>query len=1595
MRLKRLISAFITCAMLVTLMPMQAFAAPKDIFNDTEFHIMQMDEIKNFVREANNLFNDADIKIYGINVHGLDKNGKPATVNGNITDWTKWNTTIGDLGWQGSNGKLANDDWMVLNINGITVLDQSSVDSITIFAKNDKNQLTTTAYLGEGDLHAPTQVSGKLITEIYLNNATPVPQFTLTYDANGGTGKLPEATLYPQDEPVTVNDGAGLTRDKAVFLGFSETQKDPITQEADCPELLTEVTMTKDTTLYAVWAEDENKNGEPDYNENWTLTYDANGGQGAPAPETGLKDENKWHELSKEKPTHDPVGETPILFVGWTLDEYNRSILTKDSTNIPEFSETVCQDRDKTVYAIWAEDSNKNGEPDYQEKAITVTFDAKNDSVEQKTFTVQPFTTDVSYAPEVTAPTDKVLDKWELSTDSSKTLGDKAPFTYDSIHKIANGADQVTFEAVYKDAPASTIKVAYVVDENKGTATGELTETVTIAVDGTATLNAPEVEGKVYTDSSGYVFYFEGWAADNGATVTKAEDGSYVLSGIQADKTYTLTAQCDRSLIWADVSGGHGKIQLEIRESDDKTVISRSEPSIEITLTYNQVQAEKDKGHIVYLKSIPDDGYGFAGWDSTLFNERVSADPFCVNNFNMEKVDQMYAHFNPLLNVKFDAGEHGTLAEGQENNQTVVSDYWASNILFPELVVEDGYKLTGWKNNKDDKVYDGPINNISMEWDGAIFTAQYEEIKNPIEKIDITFGENLVKENPDLNKYDILHAEYDNQYILMTGGKGHFTTPWIADIWHPIPDSLTTVVDTPEEAQEFFSGFTAMKTLALWDKTWLGDDLIVDVRVDGSTMYLTLDKEPTTKEITLNIYDVVNGKQVEERTMTVPVDATAVNTSDITLPEGYEFTVTGDLPINDNNVYVEVKPVVTTKEVTLNIYDIVNHEQVKEEKMTVAADATYVNTGDIDLPEGYEFTVTGDLPIRDNNVYVEVRPVETGKAIVNIRFMDGDEFVAGGDYPFEDGESVQFGDLELPEGYELDTEKNSAEDGFMARDGAQIIVHVKKAETDVIMNIRFVDEDTDEFIAGGDYFLPAGVQNYSILEKYVPDGYEMTVSGDFTVTADGKLDVPVKKIAVEPGDVIMNIRFMYGDEFVAGGDYFIPEGVQNYSILEKYVPEGYRMAVSGDFMAVNGGKLDVPLEKIDAETVPVTIQYFHGKDLVKEVHREMTEGVHSYRELEQDVPEGYTMAVAGDFYAKKDAVIVVDLTKEEVAEYKVTVNGSYANNSGEGKYAPGDEVTIKAGSRDDYSFDGWESDDVTFTDADSRTTTFIMPAWNVTVTATWDRDSGGGGAHHPDAGDDDDDDNDRDDDTEEIIDGEVPLAETPWLNTEDHYAYVVGYSEDGTVRPNANITRAEVATIFFRLLTDNARDQFWMTSNNFSDVLPNDWYNTAVSTMVNMGIIQGYEDGTFRPNANITRAEFATIAARFLASGYEVEDDLFGDIAAHWARESINDAAMAGWINGYEDGTFRPDAAITRAEAVTMVNNVLGRKPDADHMLDSMIKWTDNMDTSAWYYEAIQEATNSHDYDLFEGAEYETWTALQENRDWSALEKDWANAHVA
>lgn len=224
------------------------------------------------------------------------------------------------------------------------------------------------------------------------------------------------------------------------------------------------------------------------------------------------------------------------------------------------------------------------------------------------------------------------------------------------------------------------------------------------------------------------------------------------------------------------------------------------------------------------------------------------------------------------------------------------------------------------------------------------------------------------------------------------------------------------------------------------------------------------------------------------------------------------------------------------------------------------------------------------------------------------------------------------------------------------------------------------------------------------------------------------------------------------------------------------------------------------------------------------------------------------------------------------------------------------------------------------------------------------------------------------------------------LNNTDHFAYIVGYG-NGEVRPQNSITRAEVAAIFFRLLEDDVRDANYTRQNKFTDVSNDAWYCSAVSTLSAMGIISGYPDATFRPNASITRAEFAAIATRFDVNGDKTPAS-FNDIADHWAKDEIAVAANNGWVNGYEDGSFRPQNKITRAETMSLVNRVLNRKPEtAEDLLENMTKWTDNADTNAWYYLAVQEATNSHYYKYKENSQYEKWTELRETRDWSELDK--------
>ncbi len=321
-----------------------------------------------------------------------------------------------------------------------------------------------------------------------------------------------------------------------------------------------------------------------------------------------------------------------------------------------------------------------------------------------------------------------------------------------------------------------------------------------------------------------------------------------------------------------------------------------------------------------------------------------------------------------------------------------------------------------------------------------------------------------------------------------------------------------------------------------------------------------------------------------------------------------------------------------------------------------------------------------------------------------------------------------------------------------------------------------------------------------------------------------------------------------------------------------------------------------------------------------------------------DLPEGYT-APAKQTLVKGSSYTVADVPAS-VSGTKDGVNGT-------------------------FSFNGWKKDDGTVLTGEQKLTADLTLHGVWTFTKKSSGGGGGGGGRKPTV----------------TIPDDVPTG----LNGDDHYAYIVGYP-NGNVEPNGNITRAEVATIFFRLLTEEVRTANSTQSNSLSDVTRGQWFNHAVSTLSSMGIVKGHNDGTFAPNAPITRAEFAAIAARFDDKNTDTSSK-FTDIASHWAKNEIGIAANKGWINGYPDGTFRPNQYITRAEAMTLVNRVLNRLPEnSSDLLDSMIKWPDNSDASAWYYLAVQEATNSHYYKTKEN-KFEKWTELRETRDWTELEK--------
>ena len=582
---------------------------------------------------------------------------------------------------------------------------------------------------------------------------------------------------------------------------------------------------------------------------------------------------------------------------------------------------------------------------------------------------------------------------------------------------------------------------------------------------------------------------------------------------------------------------------------------------------------------------------------------------------------------------------------------------------------------------------------------------------------------------------------------------------------------------------------------------------------------------------------------------------------------------------------------------------------------------------------------------------------------------------------------------------------DSASDTASVGDSASVVIPPPQAET-VTITVKFMDENGNE--VGKTETTVEKNGSYDVTEetKKVPDGYEANgnPTGDVKGTADTDkvVTVPVKKTPAPPAPTpadwgrLTLTKTANKTQARAGEDitYTIRvtnntgkdlTGIRVSEPLDTNVT--FKSAAPAGYDAASGVWTIVSLANGASATLTLTVTV---KDGVTNATIRNTAAITDASTTGPDpekLPDGTR---PGD---------TADVTVPEADARRVTVtwlnwNGDrldradWNTDEREPSYS-GRRPTRPDSSRYTYTFAGWGNREV---DEDG----------NVTYTALFDREridddddrptgggttggntggSTGGTTTIPDT-------QTPLDPGTTIIDQEVPLAGAVGLNDADHFAYVIGY-EDGTVRPLNNISRAEVATIFFRLMTDDYRQANWSTVNSFSDVKEGDWYNNAISTCARAGALKGRGDGSvFDPNANITRAEFAVIAARFLDSSY-VDDGKgdFADTADHWAAKEIRLAAKAGWVNG-NGNTFNPDAYITRAEVMAIVNRMLDRTPDKDHMLPDMKKWTDNPE-DAWYYEAVQEATNEHDYTRDETA-VESWTLVKEHRDWAALELGWA-----
>ena len=865
------------------------------------------------------------------------------------------------------------------------------------------------------------------------------------------------------------------------------------------------------------------------------------------------------------------------------------------------------------------------------------------------------------------------------------------------------------------------------------------------------------------------------------------------------------------------------------------------------------------------------------------------------------------------------------------------------------------------------------------------------------------------------------HLDQDNSYVTVD------LTTGICTVQPNYDFILATYNEQVADGHTYADD--AEKTLMLtWDgtnKTWI---------VAGDVASITRQVMCEPREVTVKFVDEATEEQVGDTyTLIVEPDAWNVNSSAIKsewIPEGYELAYTGDFGIVNDVVEVPVRKL--PYKILVSFWDENQAPIGGQQTVEVGESATpptdddgrkivgWTNNGN--AYEGpYDYAALAELVEANdgwNDYYREgyLTFEAVYERVITVKVVDKDTEENLGTHEMTvEADAIHVNTSAIPEnwipeGYEL------ADVGDLLIENEVVTVTVRKIEVEpepyYTIHIDFVDSD-DTPLGGGDVISTAPDLKYPSVPTPTAEGMEFVgwqvlmgnspmYEGEFTFNAlkalreklDGKITWSDNttwitfKAVYEPIVYTIHIDFVDSDDTpLGGGDVISTAPDLKYPSVPTPTAEGMEFVgwqvLMGNSPMYEGeftfNALKALREKLDGKiTWSDNTTWITFKAVYKETPVEPEDAPSLYVTKYDDVPHNesvergdvvkYTITVENTGNVDLTNVVVEDTLWENgtviyVGDKRIELTGDSINFT----FLPvGETITIT------YYY--------TVTRADEREGEIVN---EVTVKAG---------------------DNVTDSDTEKtpVDDGWTPKPDDDdtvyvpnWLNTTDHYAYIVGY-EDGTIRPQNNITRAEVATIFFRLLTDNARERYWSTTNDFSDIAAESWYNNAISTLSNMGIINGYEDGTFKPNAPITRAEFTAIATRFF--DYEAEyDGAFNDVSARaWYADYVQAAVDMGLVDGYPDGGFHPDAYITRAEACTIVNRVLHRVPHEDHLLAESVMntWPDNP-KSAWYYEDMQEATNSHDYDWIrdDGETVEDWTKKLPERDWSALETEWATAY--